>query len=318
MKTKGIVTIFGGSGFVGRHLIGQLTKAGYRIRVAVRHPQLAGFLQPLGGLSQIEFVKANIRNEKSIIEAVEGADYVVNLVGILAQSGRQNFNSLHVQGARLIAIAAREAGVKQLVQMSALGADEKSSSKYARTKAHGEDAVLNMEPNAIIVRPSVIFGPEDGFFNLFAGMMSILPVVPVFGAKTKFQPIFVGDVASAIKAAIEGKAKQGTIYELGGPQIVSMKEVHEKIKTITGLKTWLLPLPLFIAKIIALFTWFLPNPPITSDQIKLLKKDNVVSNLAMEEHRTYSDLVETPPHSIDACVPTYLDRFETVNHGKTV
>ncbi len=318
MKTKGIVTIFGGSGFVGRHLVGQLSKAGYRIRVAVRHPQLAGFLQPLGGLSQIEFVKANIRNEKSIIEAVEGADYVVNLVGVLAQSGRQNFNSLHVQGARLIAIAAREAGVKQLVQMSALGADEKSSSKYARTKAHGEDAVLNMEPNAIILRPSVVFGPEDGFFNLFAGMMSVLPIVPVFGSKTKFQPIFVGDVASVIKASLEGKAKQGTIYELGGPQIVSMKEVHQKIKSITGMKTWLLPLPLWIAKIIAMLTWFLPNPPITRDQIKLLKKDNVVSNLAMEEHRTYADLVKTPPHSIDACVPTYLDRFETVNHGKTV
>lgn len=318
MNSKGIVTIFGGSGFVGRHLVGQLAKAGYRIRVAVRHPQLAGFLQPLGGLNQIEFVKANIRNENSIKEAVEGADYVVNLVGILAQSGRQNFNSLHVQGARLIAIASREAGVKQLVQMSALGADEKSASKYARTKAHGEDAVLNMEPNAIILRPSVIFGPEDGFFNLFAGMMSLLPIVPVFGSKTKFQPIYVGDVAAAILAALDGKAKQGTIYELGGPQIVSMKEVHQKIKQITGLKTWLLPLPLFVAKIIALLTWFLPNPPITNDQIKLLKKDNVVSNLAAEEHRTFADLVETPPHSIDAVVPTYLDRFETVNHRKVV
>lgn len=316
MKSNGVVTIFGGSGFVGRHLVGQLAKAGYHIRVAVRHPQLAGFLQPLGGVSQIEMVKANIRDEKTIKEAIEGADYVVNLVGILSQSGSQNFNSIHVQGARLIAIAAREAGVKQLVQMSALGADERSTSKYARTKAHGEDAVLNMEPNAVILRPSVIFGPEDGFFNMFAGMMSILPIIPVFGGKTKFQPIFVGDVAAAIKAVLDGKARQGTIYELGGPQIISMKEVYLKIKEITGLSPLLIPLPLWVAKIIALFTFFLPKPPITGDQIKLLKKDNVVSNLAAEERRTLADLVGKAPHSIDVSVPTYLDRFETVNHKK--
>ena len=315
MPDKGLVTIFGGSGFIGRHLVQQLAKEGYRIRVAVRRPDLAGFLQPLGGVSQISSVYANLRDEQSIKEAVNGASFVVNLVGILAPSGGQRFNALHVQGARLIAIAAREAGVKQLVQVSALGADANSRSTYARTKAHGEDAVLNMEPNAVILRPSVVFGPEDEFFNRFASLMSLAPIVPVFAGKTKFQPIYVGDVAKAIAASLEGGARQGTIYELGGPQTVSMKQIHNQIKQITGLNPALLPLPLWVARIIALFTSILPNPPITFDQIRLLKKDNIVSSQAIEEHRTLTDLCPSPPRSIQAIVPDYLDRFETRKHA---
>lgn len=315
MDNKGLVTIFGGSGFVGRHLVGALAKEGYRIRIAVRRPELAGFLQPLGGVSQIEMVHANIRDEKSIRKAIKGSTHVINLVGLLFSSGQQTFNAIHVQGARLIAIAAREEGVKQLVHMSALGADEKSNSRYARTKAHGEDAVLNMEPNAVIMRPSVIFGPEDEFFNRFASLMSLAPMVPVFAGKTKFQPIYVGDVVTAIITALKGHAQQGAIYELGGPQIMTMKEVHNKIKQITGLKTVLLPLPLWIAKIIALLTWFLPTPIVTRDQIKLLKKDNVVTDLAIKEGRTLADLTDKPARSVDAILPSYLDRFETQRHA---
>ena len=311
MKT---VTIFGGSGFVGRHLVQQLAKANYHIRVAVRRPSRAGFLQPLGGVSQIETIAVDILDEESVHEAVKGAEAVVNLVGIIAPSGRQKFNEIHIQGARSIAIAAKEADVRQLVHMSALGAGEKSNSKYARTKAHGEDAVLNMDPSAIIFRPSVIFGPEDEFFNRFANLMQLTPIMPVFAKNTKFQPVFVGDVASAISAAIMGKGTPGTIYELGGPEIISMLDVHKRIREFTGLRSLLLPLPLILAKILALITSPLPNAPITRDQIKLLKKDNVVSMQASSENRTLTDISPIRPHSIDTIVPLYLDRF--INHKK--
>lgn len=315
MSKAGTVTVFGGSGFIGRHLVQQLARAGYQVRVAVRRPDLAGFLQPLGGVSQITAVKADLRDEPSIKEAIKGADYVVNLVGILAEGGGQNFNNIHVHGARLVAIAAREANVKQLVHVSALGADPASKSKYARSKAHGEDAVLNMEPTAIILRPSVVFGPEDEFFNRFASIMSVSPVVPLFAGKTKFQPIYVGDLAAAIVAALDGKGEEGAIYELGGPQIISMRAIHEDIKRITGRNTALLPLPLIFARGIAIFTAILPNPPVTSDQIKLLKKDNIVSPEAIEEHRTLKDLSPLNPRSVAAIVPNYLDRFETHRHA---
>ena len=308
------VTIFGGTGFIGRHLVQQLAKEGYLIRIASRHPERANFLQPVGTLGQITSVYANLRQEHTIEEAIEGADYVVNLVGILSPTGGQGFNNIHVQGARFIAIAAREAGVKQLVQMSALGADANSPSKYARTKAHGEEAVLNLEPNAVILRPSVIFGPEDEFFNRFAGLMSSAPVVPLFAGKVKFQPIYVADVVASIMAAIKGQARPGTTYELGGPQILSMRDIHEEIKQMTGLSPLLLPLPLFVAQIIAFITSILPFQPITLDQIKLLRKDNIVSQEAMTENRTLASLTQTPPRTIRAIVPSYLDRFATRHH----
>ena len=315
MNNKGLVTIFGGSGFIGRHLVQQLAREGYRIRIAVRRPELANFLQPLGAVSQIEAFYANIRDEHTIKEAVKGADYVVNLCGILAPKGGQSFNNIHVQGARLIAIAAREAEVRQLVHISALGADANSRSSYARSKAHGEDAVLNMEPNAIILRPSVVFGPEDEFFNRFAGLMSMAPIVPVFASKTKFQPIFVGDVASAISQSLAGKASPGTIYELGGPEHLTMRQIHEKIKDITGLKTGLLPLPLWIASLIAILSSPFPFAPITRDQVKLLKKDNVVSDAAIDEGRTLEKIITARPQSVSAIVPQYLGRFETHRHA---
>lgn len=315
MANKGLVTIFGGSGFLGRHLVQQLAKDGYRIRIAVRQPHLAGFLQPLGGVSQISAVYADITNEQSIKDAIHGADYVVNLVGILSPAGKQTFKTIHEQGARLIAITAREEEVKQLVHVSALGADPKSKSKYARTKAYGEDAVLNMEPNAVILRPSVVFGPEDEFYNRFASLMSIAPIVPVFAGKTKFQPVFVGDVAASIKAAIDGKAHPGTIYELGGPQIFTMKQIYQQIQDITGLNPVLLPLPLFIARIIAILTYFFPFAPITLDQIKLLKKDNVISQEAIDEKRTLTDISPLKPRAIRSIVPQYLERFETTQQA---
>ncbi|GJM03026.1 MAG: 3-beta-hydroxy-Delta(5)-steroid dehydrogenase [Rhodomicrobium sp.] len=315
MNDKGLVTIFGGSGFIGRHLVQQLAREGYRIRIAVRRPELANFLQPLGSVSQIEAVHTNIRDEHSIKEATKGADYVVNLCGILAPKGGQTFNNIHVQGARLIAIAAREAEAKRLVHISALGANSESNSSYARSKAHGEDAVLNMEPNAIILRPSVVFGPEDEFFNRFAGLMSMAPIVPVFASKTKFQPVYVEDVARAIAAALDGKAAPGTIYELGGPEALTMRQIHEKIKEITGLGTGLLPLPLWIASLIALVTSPFPFAPITRDQVKLLKQDNIPSEAAIAEHRVPEALISTRPQSVSAIVPQYLGRFETHRHA---
>lgn len=315
MNDKGLVTIFGGSGFIGRHLVQQLARDGFRMRIAVRRPELANYLQPLGSVSQIQPVHANVRNEQSIKAAVKGADYVVNLCGILAPSGAQKFTAIHVQGARLIAIAAREAEARQLVHVSALGADADSPSHYARTKAHGEDAVLNMEPNAVILRPSVVFGPEDEFFNRFAGLMSVAPIVPVFAGKTKFQPVYVGDVASAIRTALNGNAEAGQIYELGGPEILTMKDIHLKIKQFTGLDPKLLPLPLWVASIIALLTSPFPGAPITRDQIKLLKNDNIVSEDAITEKHTLEQLIASRPHSITSIVPQYLDRFETHRHA---
>ena len=194
-------------------------------------------------------------------------------------------------------------------------AEIEGKAEELRAMAHGEDAVLNMEPSAIILRPSVVFGPEDEFFNRFAGLMGIAPIMPVFASKTKFQPIYVGDVAAAIKAAINGKARPGTIYELGGPQTITMHEIHNDIKDITGLKTTLIPLPLWIARIIAFFTMILPKAPITFDQIKLLKKDNVVSQEAVEDNRTLQNISPVSPRTMKAIVPQYLDRFETSEHA---
>lgn len=315
MHNQKRVTIFGGSGFIGRHLVQQLAAENYQIRIAVRRPELAGFLQPLGNVSQIEFFHANICDETTIKQAIQGADYVVNLVGILAPGGSQKFTSIHVQGARLIAIAANEANVKQLIHVSALGADSASRSNYARTKAHGEDAVLNMDPNAIIMRPSVVFGPEDEFFNRFAGLMQLFPIVPVFAKNTQFQPIYVGDVAAAIVAALEGNGQAGTTYELGGPEIVSMLDIHQRIKKITGLNPLLLPMPLIFARLVALLTSPFPNAPITRDQIKLLKQDNIVSQAAIDEGRTLSNISSIIPRTIDAIVPQYLGRF--INRKKS-
>jgi len=309
-----LVTVFGGSGFVGRHLVRALAKDGWRVRVACRRPDLAGHLQPLGAVGQIHAVQANLRYRKSIAAAVQGADAVVNLVGILNESGRQKFSTVQAQGARFVAEEAAKAGITNFVQLSAIGANAQSSSDYARTKAEGEAAVLAAVPSAVVLRPSIIFGPEDQFFNRFANLARFTPALPLIGGgETKFQPVYVGDVAEAALKALDGKAKPGTVYELGGPETRSFKALLEYILTVTGRKRLLLPLPFALAKFKASILECLPGKLLTVDQVILLETDNVVSAAAKAEGRTLEGL-GIEPTSFEAIVPTYLYAFR--EHGQ--
>ncbi len=308
-----LATVFGGSGFVGRHAIRALARTGWRVRAAERRPDLAGHLQPLGSVGQIMAVQANLRFPASLERAVAGADCVINAVGVLAGSGRQSFDALHVQGARAVAKAAREAGCKRLIHVSALGADLKSKSNYARSKAEGERAVLEEFPDAIILRPSIVFGPEDQFFNRFASLAQVSPLLPLIGGgKTKFQPVFVGDVASAIKAAADGAGKPGTVFELGGPEVASFRDLLDRTQDWTGRSRGYLPLPFWMAKLQALMTWPLPNAvrPITVDQVRMLAVDNVVSNEAKQEGRSLAAFGVNEATPMAAEVPGYLERFK--------
>jgi uncharacterized protein YbjT (DUF2867 family) len=310
----GLVTVFGGSGFVGRHVVRALAKRGWRIRVAVRRPDLAGHLQPMGAVGQIHAIQANLRYPQSVAAAVAGADAVVNCVGILQQSGHQTFEEIHDEGAHTIAKAAQAAGVKQFVQISALGADAQGSSTYAVTKAKGEAAVLHEMPGAVILRPSVIFGPEDQFFNRFAALAQRSPALPAIGSGvTKFQPVFVGDVALAVAAALEGQAKPGTVYELGGPEAESLSDILRRVARYAGRDSKPFPIPFIAAKAMAIGTLVLPGGlrPFTFDQVRLLESgDNVVSTAAQAEGRTLAGLGILDPVAMDAVVPAYLERFK--------
>jgi uncharacterized protein YbjT (DUF2867 family) len=309
----GLVTVFGGPGFIGRYAIRALAKSGWRIRAASRRPDLAGHLQPMGGVGQIQAVQANLRYPETIARAVQGADVVVNAVGILMPTGAQTFAAVHSDGVRAMARAAREAGVKRFVHVSAIGADANSKAVYAQTKAAGERAVLEEFPDAVILRPSIVFGPEDQFFNRFADMARTMPFLPLIdGGWTQFQPVFVGDVATAIAAAVEGHAKPGTIYELGGPEVLKFRELLDRVQTYTGRKRFYLRLTPAVAKLQALLMSPLPNAlrPITLDQVRLLAKDNVVSDAASLEGRTLKDLGVAAPVSVEAVVPAYLERFK--------
>ena len=307
--TAKLITIFGGSGFIGRHLVRALAKRGHRIRVAVRRPDLAFHLQPLGGFGQIQAVQANLRYRQSITAAVAGADAVVNLVGILAEGGRQTFNAVQAEGARSVARATADAGIATLVQMSAIGTDPDSTSNYAQSKARGEAAAREMVPGATIIRPSIVFGPEDNFFNQFAGLATILPVLPLIGGgETKFQPVFVGDVAEVIARVIDGEAAGGLTYELGGPDIMSFRQVLEFILRVTGRKRMLVNLPFSVANLQASFMELLPKPMLTRDQVRLLQTDNIVSQQAISEGRTLEGL-GIHAATVEAVVPTYLYRF---------
>ena len=297
-----LVTVFGGSGFVGRHTVRALAKAGWRIRVAVRHPNRAFFLRPLGSVGQIDIIKCDITDPDQVARAVQGADAVVNLCGILFQSG-QTFEDLQADGAAHVAQAAAAAGVGALVHVSALGADAESDSEYAVTKAEGEEAVREAFPKAVILRPSIVFGPEDGFFNKFAALARFMPALPLIGGgRTRFQPVFVGDVARAIVAGLS--LQDGRTYELGGPAVYSFKELLQLILRETGRRRLLVPLPFGLAILNAAFLQILPKPLLTMDQVRLLKKDNVVS-------ATAPDLAELGivPTSVEAVVPSYLWRF---------
>jgi NADH dehydrogenase len=310
---KGLVTVFGGGGFVGRHVVRALAQRGWRVRAASRRPDLAGHLQPMGGVGQIHAVQANIRDEASVRRAVEEVDAVVNLVSVLVPSGRQTYQALHTEGAGRIARAAREAGATVMVHVSALGANRHSKSVYARTKAEAEATVLAAFPSAVILRPSIIFGPEDQFFNRFAALARIAPVLPLIGGgRTRFEPVYVGDVAAAIANAAEGQAKPGTIYELGGPETLTFRELMQLTLTYSGRRRCLLPVPFFIAKLQAALTKPLPASlrPLTVDQVLLLQTDNVVSDLAKQEGRTLTGLGIEAPKTIEAVVPGYLERFK--------
>jgi NADH dehydrogenase len=311
-----LITVFGGSGFLGRHLVRALAKRHYRIRVAVRRPDLAGHLQPLGRVGQIHAVQANLRHAESVEAAVRGADAVVNLVGILYERGRQRFEAVQAYGAEQVALAA-SAHDARMVQVSAIGADEHSTSAYARAKAQGERAVLAGKPDAIIVRPSIMFGPEDDFFNKFAAMARMLPALPLIGGgATRFQPVFVGDVAEAIARAVDGEAEAGATYELGGPEVLSFKELMEYVLKVIERRRLLIPIPFPLARLQAAFLQYLPKPLLTPDQVELLKTDNVVSAEAQAERRTLSGL-DIEPTAMESIVPSYLWRFRKTGQFQT-
>jgi NADH dehydrogenase len=309
MVSDHLVTVFGGSGFVGRHLVRALTRRGYRVRVAVRRPELAGFLMTAGAVGQVHAVQANLRYPDSVAAAAEGADAVVNLVGLLHESGRNTFDAVHTFGAGAVARAARDAGARALVQMSAIGADALSPGRYGRTKAEGERAVLSEFPSAVITRPSIVFGPEDNFFNRFAAMARISPFLPlVGGGTTLFQPVFVDDVAQAIVRAVEGELVEGATYELGGPEVLTFRQLLDFVQRVTHRKRFYVPLPFRLASLNAKLLQYLPNPPLTPDQVEMLRVSNVVSEQAKAEGRTLEGM-GIDPVAIEVVVPSYLWRF---------
>ncbi|HEV3246651.1 MAG TPA: complex I NDUFA9 subunit family protein [Beijerinckiaceae bacterium] len=311
-----IVTVFGASGFLGRHVVQALARRGYRVRAAVRRPDLAGFLQPLGMVGQVMPVQANLRFPWSVAKAAEGAYAVVNLVGILAPKGRQTFAAVQDVGARTVAQAAA-AGRARLVQVSAIGADPQGPTPYQRSKAAGEAAALAVEA-AVVLRPSVIFGPEDDFFNRFAALARLLPVMPLIGdGATRFQPVFVGDVAETVARAVDGAIAGNRIYELGGPTIASLKDIMSCVLNETSRRRPFLPVPFAAARIQAGFMEVvdkltfakLPRAlAITRDQVRMLERDNLVSETAKAEGRALDGIGITPT-SFEAIVPSYLWRF---------
>jgi uncharacterized protein YbjT (DUF2867 family) len=307
--TQTLITIIGASGFVGRHVVRALAKRGYRIRAASRRPDLAFHLQPLGTPGQIMPVQANVRYPASLAAVVDGASVVINLTGVLYGSGAQSFDAIHVFGAEAAAKAARAAKAELFIQMSAIGADANSASEYARSKAEGEVRTRTHFPGAAIIRPSIIFGPEDDFFNRFAAMARFAPALPlVGGGTTRFQPVFVGDVAEAIARLVDRGAAGGRTYELGGPEVMTFKELLEFTLATIGRKRLLVPLPWAVARLMSIVLGLLPKPLLTSDQVELLKSDNVVSEAASKENRTLPGL-GIDPRGIEAIVPSYLYRF---------
>jgi len=304
------VTIFGGSGFLGRHIVRALANDGWRIRVATRRPNNANFLTPMGRVGQIQLLKVNVRDEDGVRAALKDADAAINLAGILYQTGRQRFDSIHVEGAARIARLSAELGVPRLLHVSSLGANAETRAKYAKSKAEGERAVREAYPTATIFRPSAVFGPEDDFFNKFAWLARMSPVLPVIGGGgTRLQPVFVGDVAQAAACALREQSTAGETFELGGPEIMTLKEIMELVLKVTHRRRMLLPIPFALARIQGTVLGILPKPLITRDQVRLLESDNVVS----EGARGFRDLAITP-EAAEAIVPSYLWRFR--KHGQ--
>ena len=301
-----VATVFGGSGFIGRYIVKRLAQDGWVVRVAVRDPASAHFLKPLGNVGQIVPVPVRLQDPDSVKWAVEGVDAVFNLVGILYEpGGDQRFESVQHKGAGQVAQAAEAAGVSRLIHISAIGADENSESVYARTKALGEKAVLSAFPTATILRPSIVIGPEDGFFNRFAAMARLSPALPLIGGgKTRFQPVYVGDVADAAMATLHDADTKGGTYELGGPKVYTFKELMALMLKVIGRKRMLLPIPFEVASLQARFAELLPKPPLTRDQVRLLKTDNVVS----DDAKGFADL-GVKPQAIEVILPRYLARY---------
>ena len=307
-KPETLITVFGGSGFLGRHVVRALAYRGYRVRVAVRRPELAGFLRPMGRVGQIHAVQANLRYPDSVAAAMRDADIAVNLVGLLFERGKQRFDAVMAAGAETVARAASVAGAP-LIHTSAIGADANSPSHYARAKAAGEQLVMAAQSDSVIMRPSIVFGPEDDFFNRFASLARLVPALPlVGGGHTRMQPVYVADAAAAIAKSVDGELKPGTVYELGGPDARTFKELMEFVLATIGRRRLLIPVPFALMSFKAAFLQFLPKPPITPDQVELLKRDNVVSDEAKRDGRTLEGL-GIIPETMDAIVPTYLWRF---------
>jgi uncharacterized protein YbjT (DUF2867 family) len=300
-----LVTVFGGSGFLGRYVVRALAQAGYRIRVGVRYPNLANFLPPMGHVGQIQIVRTNVSDPDQVAQAMRGAETAVNLVGILYESGRQRFQRLHTEAAGTVAEAAKREGLQSLVHISAIGASAESESLYARSKAEGDARVREGFPAAAILRPSIVFGPEDDFFNRFAALARLSPVLPLIGGdRTRFQPVYVCDVAEAALRCVTEPETAGRTYELGGPKIYTFKELMQLVLAETHRRRLLLPIPFSIAMLQASVLGLLPRPMLTRDQVRLLRQDNVVSPNA----RTLADL-DIEPDTVEAIIPKYLWRF---------
>lgn len=305
-----LVTVFGGAGFLGRHVVRALCRDGWRVRVAMRRPHLGGDVRLAGDVGQVQLVQANVRNFDSVARALEGASAVVNLVAIGYETGRQSFQGVNFEGARNVAQATAAAGIEALVYISAIGVDRTKHASYARTKLNAERATLEATPTATILRPSIMFGAEDGFFTRFAAMARLTPVLPLIGGSTKFQPVYVADVARAVAAALANPAARGEVYELGGPRVYTMKALLKYITRTIDRPRLLLPLPTLIAAPLGYLIGALSRaapffaPPLTGDQVQMLQVDNIVAPNA----KTFADLGITELETVESIVPSYLWR----------
>jgi NADH dehydrogenase len=308
-----LVTVFGGSGFVGRSVVRALAQRGYRVRVAVRRPDLANHVRPLGMVGQIHAVQANVRYPESVAASVVGSVAVVNLVGVLLQKGKQTFEAVHVDGARFVAEATKAAGIETLVHVSAVGVGASSDSIYFRTKSGGEEAVQQTMPIATIVRPTIQFGPGDSFISRFARMAMMLPAIPLIGGNTRFQPVFVGDVAEAIARSVDGSIPSARTYEFGGPEILTFKDLLRRMLATVERRRFLPPVPFFPARILGGVLQRLPGRLLTLDQVRQLAVDNVVSAEAEQEGRTLRG-IGIEPTALAAILPTYLQVYRP--HGQ--
>ena len=303
------VAILGGSGFIGRYIVKRLAERGDVVAVGGRYAAQAKFLKLKGDVGQVGLINIGIDDERLLPAFLAGNDTVINCVGILRESGRQRFDLVHHTAPARLARLAREAGAARFIHVSAIGADPRSTSAYARSKAAGEQAVRDAFPTATILRPAIVFGPEDQFFNRFAALASFAPMLPLIGGKTRFQPVYVGDAAQAVVAGLSGRATEGMVYELGGPAVYTFRELLKKVCDWTQHPRPLLPIPFWAAKVTAFFTQFLPGAPITLDQVRLLQRDNIVSAAAIRDQRTLSGLGIGEPRSIEVIVPPYLQRY---------